>query len=656
VVTLISPKSNGYDNLKISVEYHLSKDVDPHSLWLMFYSSADTRSPLKANTIFLGTQGTHTVEIIGTDLLSDGNATIGDYLLDNCVYDCLLTAVDFAGNQGTSGINTNWIYDITPPNIIMSKPCQNGFDNQSIAVEYSLSEQVSTVTMLFIGTTGTVHTVTTTLPGNKGSNGITLGTSSITPSLSDGTFTVKLMACDKAGNDSTIFVVSNWTYDTVITTPTLTLAKGSASTTVREIDVLVENDTDAVKWLIGEEQMATRPNETDSRWTDSEPTSFVLSSNDGKKTVYVWIKDKAGNVNVGRVSKDIILDQNAPTITLCEPRANTSNNGSITVTYLFSEELATDTIRLVFGTISVTATAFTGNKGTNTVSLNVSDIGLTNGATYTLMIIGCDLPGNKGTSNINANWRYDITSPTLGLMPNTPDNQSIAMRYTLSEDVNPSSLKAIFSRGTWTATATNIGTSTSGTWSTTISGNQLGLTDGTYTVTLSATDMAGNTASTTILLWTYDTQIGNITLSIPSGSYTNQAVIAVNIGTITPQESGISYLLSETYSSMPLETNGSWTTTKPENFMLSNDDGYKTIYLWVKDLAGNIISCSATASITLDKTPPTIKLIKPAESSTDNESIEIEYSLSEEVASLTITFDNGTISTTTLSIKAGGTY
>ncbi|MEK7812862.1 MAG: Ig-like domain-containing protein, partial [Candidatus Desantisbacteria bacterium] len=234
VITLISPRANGYDNLSISVEYHLSKDVDPHSLWLMFYSPQDSGSPKKANTIFSGTKGTHTAEITGTDLLSDGNTTIADYLLDGCVYDVIMTAIDCAGNAGTSGTNTGWTYDITRPTITMSKPVSNGFDNKSIAVDYKLSEQAATVTMLFIGNTGT-YTVNTILPTARDNNNLNLGTSSITLPLPEGTgtlFTVKLMAWDKAGNEAESAVSSNWTYDTVIDTPTITIiAHGSTYTT-----------------------------------------------------------------------------------------------------------------------------------------------------------------------------------------------------------------------------------------------------------------------------------------------------------------------------------------------------------------------------------------------------------------------------------------
>ncbi|MBI4778683.1 SMP-30/gluconolactonase/LRE family protein, partial [Candidatus Desantisbacteria bacterium] len=657
VATLTTPGSNSYENRSIKVEYTLGQNVETIKLVFQYTGgNSDSKSIREAKIVGNGsyTAGNGSCTIYGDDLNDDKGSSSDDFLVDGAIYSVWLEMVDKAGNLGTSNMNTNWTYDTTLPNITtLSKPGQNGFDNQSIAVEYSLSEQVLLVTMLFIGTTST-HTVTTTLPGNKGSNGITLcGTSSISPALPDGvaTFTVKLLAMDRAGNDATPFVVSNWTYDTIIDTPTLTLAKGSANTTIREIAVLVENDTDAVKWLIGEEQMAARPDETDSRWTDSEPTSFVLSSGDGKKTVYVWIKDKAGNVNAVRVSKDIILDQNAPVITLIQPAANTFNNGSITVTYWLSEELATNTIKLAFGTKSVTSTVFTGNQGTNTVWMNISTIGLTDGATYTLLFTGCDLPGNAGTSNPQVNWQYDITPPVLGLTLNPQDNQTIAIEYTLSENVNPSSLKIAFNQGTPTVI---IGTSTMGTWSCVLSGNQPGLTDGTYTVTLSAVDMAGNASSTTVSNWVYDTRIGSITLSIPAGSYTNQATITVNIGTLTPQEVGtISYLFGEAYSGTPSETNGSWTTIRPVSYTLSNGDGYKTLYLWVKDGAGNITLCPATASITLDTTPPAIKLVKPAAGSTDNESIEVEYNLSEEVASLTVTFAG---TTTSLSTKTSGTH
>ncbi|PIY19735.1 hypothetical protein COZ13_03825, partial [Candidatus Desantisbacteria bacterium CG_4_10_14_3_um_filter_40_18] len=657
-ITLSSPGTNSCDNRTIAVEYSLSKDVNPHSLWLMFYSSADPKSPRKANTIFLGTESIHSVEINGADLLSDGNITTDDSLIDGCVYDVIMTAIDWAGNPGTSGTNTGWTYDITPPKVGLSKPATNGFDNQSIAVEYTISEVVATVTLVFIGTDTGTHTVRTTLAG---CTNITLGTSNISPSLSDGTYTVRLTAQDRAGNISEPSIQDNWKYDTIIGTPTLELADKAMYTASRQIKVSVGNDTpDASKWLISDTQI-NRPDEGSNAWTESEPTSFNLSDGDGNKTVYIWIKDSAGNVSPLLVSANIILDQNKPTIILSEPTSNTSNNGSITVAYWLSEELATNTIKLMFGNISVGFTAITGNQGTNSVMLNISGIGLSDGATYTITLVGNDLPGNRGTSNSQANWRYDITPPVIGLIKpiqNMSDNQSIAVEYTLSEDINPSSLKITFTRGTWTATATGFGTATKGTWTATVFGNQLGLTDGTYSVTLSATDIAGNLATpTTISDWTYDTQIGSITISILAGSYTNQATITVNIGTLTPQESDtISYLLGEGYVSIPQEM-ATWSITKPATCTLSAGDGVKMLYLWVKDIADNITPTPATASIILDTTTPVITLNKPDTNGFGNGTITLSYTLNETVKpdSLLLTFAKGATITTMTSSTWGST-
>ncbi|MBU1754648.1 hypothetical protein KKG56_12515 [bacterium] len=654
---LIAPKSDAYGSQTIRVEYTLMQDVD--TIKLVFQHTGGENDPKKtweADSILPETAGSYNVMIDGGDLYSDGGITDTDYLVNGAIYSVWLKMVDTAGNTGTSNTNTNWTYDTTKPSITMSKPAQDGFDNQTIAVEYTLSEP-STVTMLFIGTS-TVHTVTTTLSAK----GTTLGTSSITPALPDGvaTFTVKLIAWDRAGNEAEPAVSSNWTYDTVIDAPILTLANGDTYTTSREISVSVGNDTpNVVRWIIGEDIIA-RPDETDSRWTESEPNDFNLSSGDGKKTVYIWIKDRAGNVNPTKVSDDIILDQNMPTIVLSQPAANTANNGSITVTYLLSEELATTTLKLVFGTKSVAATAFTGNQGTNTVRLDISTLGLMDWATYTLTLTGCDLSGNQGTSNSQTNWRYDITSPTIGIIKpaqGMADNQSIAVEYVLSEDINPSSLKISFACGTFTATAASIGTATKGTWTTTIFGNQLGLVDGSYTVTLSATDIAGNPATpAAVSNWIYDTQIGSITLSLPSGSYTNQAVITVQIGTLTPQELGtVSYLLSESSSSMPSEADSSWTTTKPAAYTLSAGDGVKTLYLWVKDYAGNVTQFPATTSIMLDTTRPVITLNKPVANGFGNGTITLSYFLFEDVkpASLLLTFVGTETFTMTSSLWSG---
>ncbi len=98
--------------------------------------------------------------------------------------------------------------------------------------------------------------------------------------------------------------------------PTLVLsdqATGSTDyTSSPTVNVAVANDSDAVAWLISETQN-TQPQEDDLAW-GSEPATFTLSMEEVPKTVYIWVKDAAGNINTNPVSATITLETTPPEI------------------------------------------------------------------------------------------------------------------------------------------------------------------------------------------------------------------------------------------------------------------------------------------------------------------------------------------------------
>lgn len=63
---------------------------------------------------------------------------------------------------------------------------------------------------------------------------------------------------------------------------------------------------DAAYWFVSESSSA--PLTWDAGWVSSKPTSYTMSSWDGTKTIYVYVKDAAWNVQSVWVSDTIILD------------------------------------------------------------------------------------------------------------------------------------------------------------------------------------------------------------------------------------------------------------------------------------------------------------------------------------------------------------
>jgi len=78
----------------------------------------------------------------------------------------------------------------------------------------------------------------------------------------------------------------------------------------RIVKAAIANDQDASFWLLSENQV--KPEVDSSNWQTAKPSTFTLSEGDGLKTVYLWTKDKAGNISELGNSASIILDTTPP--------------------------------------------------------------------------------------------------------------------------------------------------------------------------------------------------------------------------------------------------------------------------------------------------------------------------------------------------------
>jgi len=142
---------------------------------------------------------------------------------------------------------------------------------------------------------------------------------------------------------------------------------------------------------------------------------------------------------------------------------------------------------------------------------------------------------------------------------------------------------------------------------------------GTYTLYLWIKDSGDlvnpGTVSGTITIDLTDPGDPNLTLQDPvtgSEDYTNLTSVTVITSNIDADVS--QYILSNTHSSQPLETDAAWTDLPiPGQYSLTSGDGIYDVYLWVKDHAGNICPNGAFHTIELDTslTTPVLELTDP---------------------------------------------
>jgi gliding motility-associated-like protein len=262
----------------------------------------------------------------------------------------------------------------------------------------------------------------------------------------------------------------------------------------------------------------------------------------------------------GTDSITFTLDTTAPTVTLTDTDSDNVVNVSqvVTITAGFSEAMtATPTISI---TGIVTNVIMTPVSGTNsyTYSWDTSSGTLSEG-TYSATVSGTDLIGNayvSGTQSIT--FTVDTTAPTVTITSGDSDNtvKSADSNITVTATFNEAMASAPTISITGVVNNVALTASSSSTW--TYDWNISSVTEGSYTVTVTGTDLAGNTyAGTDSITLTVDNTVPGVLLVSD-----NTDSIIGSTGVVS-----ISAYFSETLSTSPtLSISGLVTDTDMNKF------------------------------------------------------------------------------------------
>ena len=281
---------------------------------------------------------------------------------------------------------------------------------------------------------------------------------------------------------------------------------------------------------------------------------------DGTYRATIAGADKAGNAYSGTDSITFTLDTTAPTVTLTDTDSDNVVNVSqvVTITAGFSEAMtATPTISI---TGIVTNVIMTPVSGTNsyTYAWDTSSGTLTTG-NYAATVSGTDLIGNayvSGTQSIT--FTVDTTAPTVTITSGDSDNtvKSADSNITVTATFNEAMASAPTISITGVVNNVALTASSSSTW--TYDWNISSVTEGSYTVTVTGTDLAGNTyAGTDSITLTVDNTVPGVLLVSD-----NTDSIIGSTGVVS-----ISAYFSETLSTSPtLSISGLVTDTNMNKF------------------------------------------------------------------------------------------
>ncbi|QNY14780.1 BapA prefix-like domain-containing protein [Acinetobacter seifertii] len=498
-----------------------------------------------------------TVDGVNYPATNNGNGTwtLADNTLPTLTdgpHTITVTATDPAGNVGTT--NAVVTVDTTAPNAPVIDPI-----NASNPVT-GTAEPGSTVKVTFPdGSTATV------VAGPDGK-----WTVPNPGDLKDGD-KITAVATDPAGNPSN---PSTGTVDAVAPTVTVTTALTNDSTpaltgTVNDPTAKVVVTVDGVNY--------PATNNGNGTWTLADNTLPTLT--DGPHTITVTATDPAGNV--GTTNAVVTVDTTAPNAPVIDP-INASNPVTGTAE-------PSSTVKVTFPDGS-TATVVAGPDGKWTVP-NPGD--LTDGQTVTAT--ATDPAGNP---SLPGSAVVDAVAPTVAVTTALTNDSTPALTGT----VNDPTAKVVVTVDGVNYPATNNG---DGTW--TLADNTLpALTDGPHTITVTATDPAGNVGTGSAVL-TVDTTAPVVALN---DVLTNDSTPALT-GTVNDPTAKV--VVTVDGVNYPATNNGDGTWTLADNTLPTLTDGPHTITVTATDPAGNVGTTNAV--VTVDTTAPNAPVIDPINAS-----------------------------------------
>ncbi|MDO8751927.1 MAG: DUF5011 domain-containing protein, partial [Candidatus Wolfebacteria bacterium] len=359
----------------------------------------------------------------------------------------------------------------------------------------------------------------------------------------------ELIVTDTAGNTRTVtFTVDFTTPATPVVNPVTT------PTNIVSQIIVGTKDADTSIWIDGAQVVALDPA---TAW------SINVALLEGDNTFSIMAKDAAGNVSSSSVIV-IVRDTTGP----AAPQANVPEgnyNDKIFVTLTLAPDAEETFFTVNGGEPTVTSTEYVGG----TIGING-----TNGETKTLKAVSFDALGNRG-STMSINYTFDTEGPAITL--NGSSTVSIEQGRTY---VDEGAIATDAADGNLTANITT---------STTLNN----LVIGTYTLTYSVTDSAGNTGSTI--------QTIEVTGDVTAPELT---MLGDNPFTL---EQGVTYTDAGALATDLVDgnINDSIIITNPVNIDIP---ATYTITYAIEDTAGNSTSTTRTVIVNPDATPPVIAL------------------------------------------------
>ncbi len=585
--------------------------------------------------------------------------------LANNGYTLTATVSDLAGNPGSAskGVTVDTTAPVISFNTVAGDDVINNVEHNQAQIISGTATGAVAGDRLVVTIAGQQYVTSTDASGNW-SVGVP---ASVISGLADGTVTISATITDSAGNSST------QTHNVQVNTAAVSLsvstisgdnlinaAEAGSALTLSGTGTNFATGTVVTVLLNGKGYNATI--QSNGSWSVNVPAADVAALADGTSyTISASAQDSAGNS--ATASRSVAVDLTAPVISIntvsTDDRLNAAEQQQpLTLNGSTSAEVG-QTVTVTFGGKTYIATV--AANGTWALNVPAADLATIGQGAQTITASVNDRAGNPGQTTHALT--VDTTAPTVtiatvagdDIINNAEQLAGQTISGTTTAEVGQT-VTVTFNGQSWSATV-----GSGGSWSVFIPAQQFaGLSDGSYTISASVSDRAGNPGSASRGV-TLNGDVPTVTINTFAGDDVVNAAehgssLVISGTTTAPVGQTLTLTLNGKTYTTTVQTGGSWIYTLGSADVTALADGNAyVINVSVSNAIGN--SGSSNHSITVDLSAPAMGI------NVDSLQADTGLSASDFITSVSPVVVNGSLTaalagneTAQISIDGGATW
>ncbi|RXA05251.1 BapA-related adhesin SiiEA [Escherichia coli] len=585
--------------------------------------------------------------------------------LANNGYTLTASVSDLAGNPGSAskGVTVDTTAPVISFNTVAGDDVINNVEHTQAQIISGTATGAVAGDRLVVTIAGQQYVTSTDASGNW-SVGVP---ASVISGLADGTVTISATITDSAGNSST------QTHNVQVNTAAVSLsvstisgdniinaAEAGSALTLSGTGTNFAAGTVVTVLLNGKGYSATI--QSNGSWSVNVPAADVAALSDGTSyTVSASAQDSAGNS--ATASRSVAVDLTAPVISIntvsTDDRLNAAEQQQpLTLNGSTSAEVG-QTVTVTFGGKTYTATV--AANGTWALNVPAADLAALGQGAQTITASVNDRAGNPGQTTHALT--VDTVAPTVtiatvagdDIINNAEQLAGQTISGTTTAEVGQT-VTVTFNGQSWTATV-----GSGGSWSVFIPAQQFaGLSDGSYTISATVSDQAGNPGSASRGV-TLNGDVPSVTINTFAGDDVVNAAehgssLVISGTTTAPVGQTLTLTLNGKTYTTTVQTGGSWSYTLGSVDVTALADGNAyVINASVSNAIGNTGSSNHT--ITVDLSAPAMGInIDSLQADTGLSSSDFITSVSPVVVNGSLTAALASNETAQISIAGGVTW